>query len=45
MTRLAPLALLLLTGCAHNLATCDNARAVAQLATVAMARVCPIVVR
>lgn len=40
MIRLLPL--LLLTGCTHNLATCDNARAVAQLATVAMARMCPI---
>ncbi len=45
MTRLLPLTLLLLTGCAHNLATCDNARAAAQFATVAMTRVCPMVVR
>ena len=42
MARLLPLALLLLTGCAHNLANCDNARAAAQLATLAMARICPI---
>lgn len=45
MTRLLPLTLLLLTGCAHNIATCDNARAAAQLATVAMARICPMAVR
>lgn len=34
--------LLLLTGCTHNVATCDNARVAAQLATAAMARICPI---
>ncbi|WP_162237420.1 hypothetical protein [Sphingobium sp. Leaf26] len=45
MIRLLPLAFILLTGCAHNLATCDNARAAAQAATMVMARICPMQVR
>jgi hypothetical protein len=45
VTRLIPFALLTLTGCAHNLATCDNARKVATAATVVMARICPMAVR
>lgn len=45
MTRLLPL--LLLTGCTtmHPYATCDTARIAAQLATAAMAQICPMVVR
>ncbi|WP_311269755.1 hypothetical protein [Sphingobium sp. WCS2017Hpa-17] len=40
--RSGAIAFLLLSGCAHNPATCDNARAAAQIATLAMARICPI---
>ncbi|SES19862.1 hypothetical protein SAMN05518866_16014 [Sphingobium sp. YR768] len=34
--------LLALTGCTHNLATCDSARVTAQIAIAAMARICPM---
>ena len=44
MIRALPL-LLLLTGCTHSLANCDSARVAAQLATAAMARICPMTVR
>lgn len=45
MKRLIPL--ILLTGCTtmQPYATCDTARVAAQLATAAMARICPMVVR
>lgn len=36
---------LALSGCVQSLATCDNARIAAQIATAAMARICPMVVR
>lgn len=38
-------ACLLLSGCVQSLATCDNARIAAQVATAAMARICPMTVR
>lgn len=39
------MACLALSGCVQSLATCDNARAAAMLATAAMARICPMTVR
>lgn len=42
MKRLAPLACLLLGMCATVPMNCDTARVAAQLATAAMARICPI---
>ena len=42
MIRLAALLLpIALTGCAHQLVTCPNARAAALVATQAVARICP----
>jgi hypothetical protein len=42
---LLAIAYIMLTGCAtmQPYATCGNARAVAMLATAAMARICPII--
>lgn len=45
MKRLAPLACLLLGMCATVPMNCDTARVAAQLATAAMARICPMSVR
>ena len=42
MKGLVLLLVITLTACAPTLETCGNARAVAMLATAAMARVCPM---
>lgn len=45
MKRLVPLMCLMLGMCATVPVSCDTARVAAQLATAAMARMCPMTVR
>lgn len=44
MTRLLPLLMLAITGCAQTVMTCPNARAAALLATQAVVRICPLTI-